>query len=109
MALLKEIKQKNGIKMNYHRIISINNITNISTIIEVGSYIDEEERKLQIQIKELLNKDFTKLTDDEKEILTHRVIVESKDYLIEYDAEMTVEKAYEYLKTLDVFSNAQDC
>ena len=45
MGLKKEITLGNGVSVNYHRIVSINNITNVSTIIEVASYTSEEKRK----------------------------------------------------------------
>ena len=38
MALKKEIELENGIIVNYHRIVSINKITNDCNIIEVASY-----------------------------------------------------------------------
>ena len=42
MALLKEIELENGIKVNYHRITSVNEITNNNSIIEVSSYFCEK-------------------------------------------------------------------
>lgn len=45
MGLKKEITLDNGVSVNYHRIVSINNITNVSTIIEVASYTSEEKRQ----------------------------------------------------------------
>ena len=44
MALLKQIELDNGIVVNYHRITSINNITNISTNLEISSYVSETKR-----------------------------------------------------------------
>ena len=46
MGLKKEITLDNGVSVNYHRIVSINNITNVSTIIEVASYTSEEKRQM---------------------------------------------------------------
>ena len=44
MALIKEIELNNGVKVNYHRIVSVNNITNHVSIIEVASYTSKEKR-----------------------------------------------------------------
>ena len=45
MALSKEIELENGVTTNYHRIVSINNIVNQQTIIEVASYINASKRE----------------------------------------------------------------
>ena len=44
MALKKEIELENGIILNYHRITSLNKVTNIMNRIEVNSYISESQR-----------------------------------------------------------------
>ena len=44
MALLKEIELENGVKVSYHRITSVNAITNNNSIIEVSSYTSEAKR-----------------------------------------------------------------
>ena len=43
MALKKQVELYNGIITNYHRIVSINKITNNCNIIEVASYISEQQ------------------------------------------------------------------
>ena len=53
------------------------------------SYTDEEARKFE--------------QDGE-----YRPYRKSVTYEVDYDPNMTVDKAYEYLKTLDVFSDAED-
>ena len=44
MALNKKIQLENGVEVNYHRIVSVNEIINDQTIIEVASYTSEEKR-----------------------------------------------------------------
>ena len=44
MALNKKIELKNGVIVNYHRIVSINKITNNANIIEIASYTSKEKR-----------------------------------------------------------------
>lgn len=36
MAIIKSIELENGITVSYHRVVSVNNVTNVSSIIEVG-------------------------------------------------------------------------
>ena len=94
MALIKEIKLENGIVVNYHRIVSINNITNVSTIIEVASYTSEEKRKEEktaIENAEPMN------------------IYIDTDYINkEYEENFKIEQAYAYLKTIDKFKDSED-
>ena len=94
MAIQKEIVLDNGITVNYHRIVSVNNITNHASIIEVGSYTNEEKR----------NEEKEKLANNER-----MNIYISTEYLnTEYDETMNVLNAYDYLKTLEKYSGATD-
>lgn len=45
MAILKNITLENGVLVNYHRVVSVNNITNHTSIIEVASYTNKLKRK----------------------------------------------------------------
>lgn len=112
MALLKKIENENGIILNYHRIVSINNVTNIISNIEVASYINQEQRLKeekyqQIQLK---NSNNEQLTDKEEEIINNgiNVFTETKFYNVEYNKLLNVDNAYEYLKKLDTFKDAEN-
>lgn len=94
MALIKEIELENGVKVNYHRIVSVNNITNHVSIIEVASYTSKEKRE---QEKEAFEKG--KFID---------VFKETKFIEKEYEEDLNVVSAYEYLKTLPEFSGCTD-
>ena len=94
MALSKAITLENGITVNYHRVVSINNITNQSSIIEVASYTSEEKR-LEEKSKLLNNEPM-------------KVYIRSKYYLKSYNKNLNVDSAYEYIKTLDEFTGAID-
>ena len=96
MALKKDITLNNGIVLNYHRVVSVNNITNQSSIIEVTSYINEEQR----------NKEKTWYETNSQEDMN--VFVDTRIYSKEYDKDLNVDTAYEYLKTLDEFQNSED-
>lgn len=97
MALEKNIELNNGVIVNYHRIVSINKITNIKNLIEVGSYSNSEKR------------------DEEKESLQSNEINYSLDIKIitdfieaPYDDTMNIKESYEYLKTLEKYKGALD-
>lgn len=88
MALRKEITQEDGIVTNYHRILYIQNAINECTSIAVMSYIGSDTRGRESEGME-----------------TYRQI---KTYTAPYTEDMTPEKAYEHLKTLEDFKNAED-
>lgn len=95
MALKKKIELDNGVIVNYHRIVSINKITNIQNIIEVASYTNKEKR------------------NEEKEAIENalemNVFINTQYINIEYNENSVIEEAYEYLKTLKQFEGAEDC
>ena len=92
MALIKSITLDNGITVNYHRVVSVNNITNHASIIEVASYINSEKRQ----------EEKTALENNQ----TMNVFIPSEYLGLLYNSTLNVNSAYEYLKTLDKFSNA---
>ncbi|MDV3426959.1 MAG: hypothetical protein LIR50_07200 [Bacillota bacterium] len=95
MALIKPIKQNNGIILSYHRIHDIKNIVNDKTIICVYSYVDKEEReKEKILVEGFIPKYLVYVVMSEEEL--------------EYNDNLSIKQAYEYLKTLDKYKDAQD-
>ena len=112
MALNKQIELENGIILNYHRIVSINKITNNCNIIEVASYTSENQREKEKEYQEVQKKNTEEevLTNDEQEMLNTgiNVLVEVIYINKEYDEKETIEEAYKYLKTLDRFKDAED-
>lgn len=109
MALQKEIELENGIILNYHRITSLNKITNISNNIEVNSYISESQREKEKRYQQLQKKlaSGEELTQEEQEELNKgiNVLVEADYINIPYNEEMTIQDAYEYLKTTEKYKN----
>ena len=87
MALVKPIRQKNGITTNYHRILSVTAYTNSHNAITVLSYTDQEARQSEAVEQ------------------PYKVAV---TYQAAYDDTMTVENAYNYIKALAQFENATD-
>lgn len=89
MAIKKEIRQDDGVVTNYHRILFVQITTNRQNSIAVLSYVDETSRESE-QANE---------TQPYKKSITYETA---------YDADMTVESAYEFLKTLPEFEGAED-
>lgn len=90
MALYKEIRQADGVTTKYHRILFITTTINRQNSIAVLSYVDDESR------------------ENEKENVMAQPYQKSVTYEIPYDPTMTIEKAYDYLKTLPLFAEAVD-
>ena len=100
MALQKEIVLENGITLNYHRIVSLNKITNRTNIIEVASYIDKSKRE---QEKEVFQKG-----QETGEAAPMNIFINTIYINKEYSETETIEDAYLYLKTIDKFKDAED-
>lgn len=94
MALIKEIILDSGITVNYHRVVSVNNITNHASIIEVASYTSKEKR---LEEKE-------KLVNNEP----MNIFIHTEYENAEYTKTLNVDTAYEYLKTLEKYKGATD-
>lgn len=95
MALYKDLEQTNGVITKYHRIVSMNIITNIQNVIEVASYTSQEKREEEIQALE--------------QGLEHNIYINTIYMNAPYDQTMSVESAYEWLKRQEMFKNATDC
>ena len=110
MALQKEIELENGVVLNYHRITSLNKITNFSNNIEVSSYtsVNQRNKEKEYQQLQLKSASGVELTEEEQEQLEQgiNVYIEADFIQIPYDEDMTIENAYDYLKTLDKYKNA---
>ncbi|MDD6145721.1 MAG: hypothetical protein PUB43_01575 [Oscillospiraceae bacterium] len=90
MALRKEIIQSDGVVTDYHRILYITSTINSHTSIAVLSYVNEAARAA------------------EKDEIRVNPYTKAITFETAYDEGITVESAYEYLKTLPQFSGAVD-
>lgn len=97
MALKKEIELDNGVILNYHRIVSLNKITNQANIIEVASYASEKKREDE--------KAYYENNDNNSAM---NVYIETAYINKVYDENETIEDAYLYLKTLEKYKNAEN-
>lgn len=94
MALNKKIELNNGIILNYHRISSINKVTNHAIILEVASYTSKEKRLEEIQL----------LKSGEP----MDIYVQGDLITVDYDECSTIKDLYDYLKTTDKYFDAED-
>lgn len=111
MGLLKNIEQNNGITLSYHRVVSVQKVTNLNNIIEVKSYLNKKQRLKEKSYDELVEKGKNNLlTDEETEIVKNGINLYTDTSYIDlpYDDSMTIEDAYNYLKTTNKYKNAQD-
>ena len=90
MALCKEIRQDDGVTTKYHRILFLTKTVNRQNSIAVLSYVDSEART------------------SEQESTLAQPYCKSITYETAYDENMTIEGAYDYLKTLPQFEGAED-
>lgn len=88
MALKKKIRQSDGVITTYHRILYTQSMINSHVSIAVVSYVDEEGRNMEKRYES-----------------PYKVAV---TYETDYVENMTIEMAYNYLKTLDQFKDAED-
>lgn len=90
MALQKKIKQRDGVETAYHRILFMQITTNRQISIAVESYVDAAARNATETGE--IEQPYTKMTT----------------YETDYDENMNIKKAYQYLKKMDVFANSSD-
>lgn len=112
MALKKELILKNGITVNYHRIVVLSEIINQNIEIQLLSYLDESKRIAEKDFEDIQNKvsKGEEVTDEEMQKISEgfETYTYHSNYQIEYQDNYSVKDAYEYLKTLDVFKDAEN-
>lgn len=112
MALKKQIILDNGIAVNYHRINSIEFMTNWTININISSYISEEQRNKEIQYQNIAKKQIRgeKLAPEEIILLNKplNVFIEGDFLEIEYNENLSIKDIYEYLKTTEKYKDAVD-
>lgn len=96
MGLNKQITLSNGINLEYHRITAIVVIVNDSVRIDVASYTTQDKR-----VDEQAH-----LSDPDN--VSFDAFIDGKSYLVDYDPDMSVNKAYALLKAMPEYSDAED-
>jgi hypothetical protein len=96
MALKLTQTDTQGVALTYHRINGIFNFTNVLTRIEVASYISQDTRETE---RANIESNYEEVTP---------VYLSTTYYETEYNDGITIEQAYEYLKTLEEYKEAED-
>ena len=111
MALKKELILKNGITVNYHRIVVLSEIINQNIEIQLLSYLDESKRIAEKDFEDIQNKvsKGEEVTDEEMQKISEgfETYTYHSNYQIEYQDNYSVKDAYEHLKKLDEFKDAE--
>lgn len=101
MAIKKQVTADNGIVTEYHRIALMSIDVNQQNTILVHSYLSADGRQIE--------KDYASgLYSDLDEGMMKFPYVSAEYLSVEYNPEMTVSTAYNYLKTLPKFEGAED-
>lgn len=101
MAIKKQITADNGIVTEYHRVALVSIDVNQQNTILIHSYLSADGRQIE--------KDYAAgLYGDLDEGMMKFPYVDAKYINTEYDGNMTIEAAYNYLKTLPLFEGAED-
>lgn len=95
MALYKPMELPNGIVLNYHRITDLFIFTNQYIDIHISSYVSQQKREEE-----------RKATEENSPM---DVYIEGYCVQTDYREDgMSIEQAYEYLKTLPEFEGSED-
>ena len=101
MAIKKQVTAPNGVVTEYHRIAMVKIDTNQQNTILIHSYLSEAGRQIE--------KDYAAgLYNDVEEGMMHFPYVDAQYLNCAYDGEMTIVRAYEWLKSQPQFEGAED-
>lgn len=95
MGMSKDETLPNGVKISYFRIVTLTTVVNMQSIIEVAGYVSQEEREREQAA--ILNPD--EGCD---------VFVDTRYITVDYDPDMSVNKAYALLKEMPEYQGAVD-
>lgn len=101
MAIKIKVTADNGIVTEYHRVAMLKIDTNQQNTILVHSYLSEDGRQIE--------KDYAAgLYNDVEEGMMSFPYVDAQYLDLEYDENMTISSAYDYIKSLPQFEGAED-
>lgn len=101
MAIKIQVTADNGIVTEYHRVALVSIDVNQQNTILVHSYLSADGRQIE--------KDYAAgLYNDLEEGMMKFPYVDARYIHTDYDPDMTVSGAYDYIKTLPEFEGAED-
>ena len=95
MGISKDETLPNGVPLSYYRIVSLNTLVNHQCVIEVAGYINQGERE----------KEQAAILDPDAGC---DVYIDTRYVVVDYDPDMSVNKAYELLKATPEYADATD-
>lgn len=96
MGLSLQYTMPNGVVLNYHRIVSLTTVVGVQTTIEVAGYTSQEKRE----------EEQASIADPENN--PSDVFIDTQLISIDYDPDMSVNKAYTLLKAMPEWEGAED-
>ena len=96
MGLSMQEELSNGVMLGYFRIVSVNIVVGVQTVIELAGYTSQEKRE----------EEQASTLDPENNPCD--VFIDTRFISVDYDPDMSVNKAYAYLKELPEYSDAED-
>lgn len=101
MAIKKQVTADNGIVTEYHRVALMSIDVNQQNVILIHSYLNADGRQIE--------KDYAAgLYNDLEEGMMKFPYVDARYICADYNPDMTVSAAYDYIKTLPEFEGAED-
>ena len=96
MGLIKKDELPNGVKLEYYRIASLTTVVGVQTVIELTGYTSQAKRE----------EEQAAIVDPGGSPCD--VYVETQYLVVEYDPDMSVNKAYALLKAMPEWEDAED-
>lgn len=100
MGIKKSETLPNGVPLSYYRIARLTTVVNSETVIEIAGYVSEDMRKKEQDAYEQAQESGGYANPD--------IYIDTRYIELDYDPEMSVTKAYEYLKSLPEWADAED-
>lgn len=90
----------NGVPLNYYRIVSLTTVVNKQTTIELAGYVSEDARKAE--------QDAQAEAQESGQFPAIDVYIDTQFITVDYDPDMSVNKAYALLKAMPEWEDAED-
>ena len=95
MGLIIDNELPNGINLSYYRIVTITTVVGVQTVIELAGYTSQEKRE----------EEQAAIIDPE---IVCDVYIDTQYLVVDYDPDMSVNKAYALLKAMPEWEDAED-
>lgn len=100
MAISIDKTLPNGVPLSYYRIVSLTTVVNKQTTIELAGYVSEDARKAE--------QDAQAEAHESGQYPATDVFIDTQYIALDYDPDMSVNKAYALLKAMPDWEDAED-